>query len=233
MLMFLAFGILLSFSRGAWFNAAVATTIYLYFTFIFSTNNRQRLKIIGLCSAAGLVLTAGLTVALHVDGVGELLSQRASLTQDYDVGPNGRFGGQAKARGMIVVEPLGIGALEFSKWYHHEDVHNVYLSMFLNAGWFGGLIFLSMMLVTAVLGFQHALRARSTRPYFLIAYAAFIGTMLEGYIVDIDHWRHLYLLMAIVWGLMAAHRLPEAKQQLPNLTAPTRRRSRILAPTAA
>ena len=27
-------------------------------------------------------------------------------------------------------------------------------------------------------------------------------------IIDTDHWRHFYVLMAIVWGLMAASRRP-------------------------
>jgi hypothetical protein len=26
--------------------------------------------------------------------------------------------------------------------------------------------------------------------------------VLEGIIIDLDHWRHFYLLMALVWGLM-------------------------------
>jgi hypothetical protein len=30
--------------------------------------------------------------------------------------------------------PLGIGALEFGRVHHHEDVHEVYLNMYLNTG---------------------------------------------------------------------------------------------------
>jgi hypothetical protein len=26
--------------------------------------------------------------------------------------------------------------------------------------------------------------------------------VLEGLVIDLDHWRHFYLLMALVWGLM-------------------------------
>jgi hypothetical protein len=48
------------------------------------------------------------------------------------------------------------------------------------------------------------MRATETRPLFLVAYAAFVGVALEGLIVDTDHWRHFYLLMAIIWGLMSA-----------------------------
>jgi hypothetical protein len=71
--------------------------------------------------------------------------------------------------------------------------------------------------MTVVAGALHLLKPTQTRPLFLIAYAGFLGNFVEGFVVDIDHWRHLYLLMAIVWGLMAAatNFAPAAKQQRP------------------
>jgi hypothetical protein len=41
---------------------------------------------------------------------------------------------------------------------------------------------------------------------FLPAYAAFVGHAVEAAVIDIDHWRHFYLLLAVVWGLMAGAR---------------------------
>ena len=38
---------------------------------------------------------------------------------------------------MTVCVP--IDSVQFGSQFHHEDVHNVYLSMFLNAGWLGGI----------------------------------------------------------------------------------------------
>src|SRR5262249_10917426 len=55
----------------------------------------------------------------------------------------------------------------------------------------------------AALGFRHALKATPTQPLFLIVYAAFIANALEGIIIDSDHWRHFYLLAAMVWGMMS------------------------------
>src|SRR5262249_28863506 len=109
-----------------------------------------------------------------------------------------------KAGNIVLERPLGVGALEFSDHYHNEDVHNVYLSMFLNAGWLGGYVFAFLVLLTCLAGFAHALRPLATRPLFLVAYAAFLGVALEGFVIDTDHWRHFYLLFALVWGLMAA-----------------------------
>jgi len=47
------------------------------------------------------------------------------------------------------------------------------------------------------------LKPTSTQPLFLIVYAAFISNALEGVIIDSDHWRHFYLLAAMVWGMMS------------------------------
>ena len=134
----LLFALLLTFSRGAWINLAVSLALYAYFTFGTAATNRQRLKLVVSLLLAGALAVSVLAAAQSIPTVADLMGERASLDQSYDVGPEGRFGGQQKAIGLIVTHPLGIGALEFHERYHHEDVHEVYLSMFLNAGWLGG-----------------------------------------------------------------------------------------------
>ena len=219
MLLFLTFAIFLSFSRGAWFNAVVAVAVYIYFSLVFARSNRQRIKMmllgtVALASAAGIM-----AIAAQFDGIGDLLSDRAALTQSYDVGPQGRFGGHEKAKGLILENPLGLGALVFATDYHHEDVHNVYLTLFLSAGWAGGFAFFAIVWMTALLGLRHAMQKTATQSLFLIAYAAFLGNALEGFVIDIDHWRHFYLEMGIVWGLMVADRSVIAARAMPRRTS--------------
>jgi len=227
----LMFAVLLTFSRGAWFNLALSLMIYGYLTMLTARRNATRLKVIALITA-GVAFTAGMVaLALASHQISDLLLERASLTQSYDTGPEGRFGGQEKAVGIITENPLGIGALQFARHYHDEDVHNVYLSMMLNAGWLGGGIYWIMVALTVVLGLRHCLKDTETRPLFLIAYAAFIGTAAEGFIVDTDHWRHFYLLMAIIWGLISASRatapVPGPAELQPRRPAITRRAPRL------
>src|SRR5205823_5332936 len=154
------------------------------------------LGILAVAAASAVVL-----VALQLDGVANLFGERAALTQSYDEGPEGRFGGQEKAARLIVEHPMGIGAQQFAPHHHHEEPHNVYLAMLLNAGWLGGLIFLGLIGSTGVLGLRHALVRGAAQPLFLVVYACFVANAVEGAIIDIDHWRHFYLLMAMVWGL--------------------------------
>ncbi len=200
----LALAILLSFSRGAWLNLALAVVVYGWLAFVTSPSLIQRERIVALMSLGIAVLAGLVAVASQLDSVSALMSERASLDQSYDYGPEGRFGGQAKAIGLIVDNPLGIGALVFGRVHHAEEVHNVYLSMMLNAGWIGGAIYWVLVALTLVLGFRHVLKATDTRPLFLIVYAAFLANAFEGLIIDTDHWRHFYVLMGMVWGLMAS-----------------------------
>jgi len=199
----LMLAVLLTFSRGAWMDLAVALAVYGYLALLTSKRAATRLKLAALIAAGALFAVGLVAVALSSDTISDMFAQRANLAMTYDVGPEGRFGGQEKAVGLIAEHPLGIGAEEFSHRHHPEEVHNVYLSILLDAGWLGGGIYWIMVGLTLVLGFRHAMKNTETRPLFLIAYAAFVGVALEGVIVDTDHWRHFYLLMAIIWGLMS------------------------------
>ena len=242
---FFALAVFLSFSRGAWLNLMLALAVYGWMAYVTSDSPSRRARIVHLI-AAGLVMVCIVVVgALQNERIVSLLAERASVTQSYDVGPEGRFGGQAKAVGLILENPLGIGATVFADHYHAEEVHNVYLSMLLNNGWLGGGLYLLMTVLTLVLGLRYALGRLRPHPLFTVAYAAFAANALEGLIIDIDHWRHVYLLMAIVWGTMAVKRTPTKPERGNRIVAdrrpvllrriivlaPNRRRARLLGST--
>lgn len=198
----IGFAILLSFSRGAWLNLAIATTVYGVFRIATLPTAAARLRLAALAVAGTATIGSLVLVALQFDAIANVFDERATLTQSYDEGPEGRFGGQEKAAELMARHPLGIGAQQFVPQYHHEEPHNVYLAMFLNAGWIGGLVFIALVGGTALLGFRHALLRTATQPIFLAVYACIIGHAVEGALIDLDHWRHFYLLIALAWGLM-------------------------------
>jgi O-antigen ligase len=222
----LSLTVLLTFSRGAWLNLAAALAVYGYLALLTSSRAATRLKLAALLAAGTLFVAGLIAVALTSDTISDMLMERASLAMSYDVGTEGRFGGQEKAIALIVEHPLGIGAQEFATRHHPEEVHNVYLNMLLNAGWLGGGVYWILVGLTLVLGFRHAMKATAARPLFIVAYAAFVGVALEGLIVDTDHWRHFYLLMAVLWGLMSAGAVPQPaaiSPRRPGLVASARR----------
>lgn len=200
----LSIGLLVSFSRGAWMACAAALALLVWVLVVRSRRRADfyRLGTAGLLGAIGLA--ASLMLVMQIDQVRSLLEQRASLDQSYDVGPEGRFGGQEKARQLILDHPLGIGTHTFRDVYHHEEPHNVYLSMFLNAGWIGGLLYIASVLMTAAIGLRYAMKNGYRQGPFLVAGGTFAALALEGYIIDTDHWRHFFLMMGCVWGLADA-----------------------------
>ncbi len=198
---FLALGVFLSFSRGAWMNLLVALALYAGLAFLTAVSNGRRQKI-AMLAICGAVLFAGLVgSALQIDKVASLVADRASVAQSYDIGPEGRFGGQEKAYGLILENPLGIGAGQFALVHHHEEPHNVYLSMPLNAGWLGAGLYVIAVASTLLIGLAACFQRTPAQPLILIAVAAFSANAFEGVIIDTDHWRHFYLLMAMVWGI--------------------------------
>src|SRR5262249_13437624 len=87
-----------------------------------------------------------------------------------------------------------------------EDPHNSFLDSFSAGGWLGGFAFLALVLVTVVIGLRHVFVRTPWQPVYIAAYAAFLGEVGESYIIDVQHWRHYYLIMGMVWGLMVAGR---------------------------
>jgi hypothetical protein len=195
---------LLAFSRGAWVNLAVAVVVYAYLAFASAASHRQRLQLIIYVTVGALVAQAILAAALSVPSIAELMHLRASLEQPYDVAQGGRFVGQVQALSLVITHPFGLGALEFARAYYDQDAHEVYLSMFLNAGWLGGTLYIAVVLLTIGLGFRQVVRDRGGDGVSAVLAAAFIGMVIEGAIVDTDHWRHFYLIMAMIWGLALA-----------------------------
>lgn len=198
--------LLLSFSRGAWLNLAIAGLLFGALSLVTLSSTAARTRLVLLAGLGAALAAAALLVALQIDDVARLLAERSALTQDYDVGPQGRFGGQAKAIDLLLANPLGLGAKQFAEHYHPEDVHNVYLSMFLNAGWLGGLLYVAAVSATLWAGFAHIVKGTAARPLFLVAFASLAANAVEGLIIDTDHWRHFYILLALVWGSIGAAR---------------------------
>jgi O-antigen ligase len=204
----LGIAILLSFSRGAWLCAGVSLLLFGGLQFLTASTARMRRKLLGLVGMVTLGGSALVFGSLQLDGVADLFAERAALTQDYDEGPDGRFGGQQKAADLVLQHALGIGAQQFAPYFHHEEPHNTYLALLLNAGWLGGAMFLAIIATTLWHGLRRAVRYPPQQPIFLAAYAAFAGHAVEAAVIDIDHWRHFYLLLAVVWGLLAGARPP-------------------------
>ncbi len=198
-------GILLSFSRAAWGLLGLCGALTLLLLLITTRSAHQRLRIV-LIGAAGIAAMSLLVSALmSMDSVAELLKQRMSFEQEYDVGQLGRFGRHALGAVLALEVPLGIGPLQFSKIFP-EDPHNSYLNAFMSGGWLAGVAYPTLVLLSLAYGFRYLLVATPWQPVMIAVYAAYAGMALESFIIDSDHWRHIFLLLGVLWGLIIATR---------------------------
>ena len=58
-----------------------------------------------------------------------------------------------------------------------------------------------------MLGLRFVFVRTPWRPTYIAVYCAFVGIVAESAIIDSDHWRHYFLLLGVLWGLMAVSRL--------------------------
>jgi O-antigen ligase len=188
----LALGVLFSYSRAAWLNL-VAGLVVMVVVFSFRSGaGRQAAR------AVALVLMACVALGAVVSFTGSLsfLQQRARV-QSYD---NGRFGAQSESIKWAERYPFGIGPGQFER-YAHISAHSMYARSLAEEGIPGFLSLLVLMLATLWAAGRNAVLGRDTYGIGSAALlGAWVGALLNGFFVDTLHWRHLWLLAALIWA---------------------------------
>lgn len=201
-LLILALGVFLSFSRAAWGLFLLGVVLLIFLMLLKERSGAFRLRILILSLSAILLMVAALVIALQFPKVSDLFSTRAQLVQQYDGEYLGRFDRHRIGFQMMMERPLGIGPMVFGTIFP-EDEHNIWLKSLTTYGWLGFVSYVSMFIWTLYLGFKNLLKERSWQPYLMVAWICLIGHAAIGNVIDLDHWRHVYLLFGIVWGCAA------------------------------
>lgn len=201
-LLFILLALFLSFSRAAWGLMVITTAVLVMFLFLQSESAKFRMRIILLTGVAVGLVTVALVIALQVPQIAELFEQRAKVVQDYDGARVGRFARHAIGFWLATENPWGIGPVEFGKIYG-EDTHAMWLKGLMDYGWIGFFGWWVFFIWTLAAGFKIMLRPRPWQPYLLCAWIVFVGHLLVGIVIDLDKWRHLYLIYGIIWGCIA------------------------------
>jgi hypothetical protein len=194
--------ILLSFSRAAWGQIVYCSLIVLALTFITTRSGSHRLRLVLLTVTGAVVLVGFIGALLSIDAVADLFQQRASFEQSYDLGAQGRFARYALGAIMALDFPIGIGPLQFHK-YFPEDTHNSFLNAFMSGGWLAGVFYPALVALTLVFGFRMVFVRTPWQQTAIVVFAGYFGVATESFIIDTDHWRHTFLLMGVTWGLIA------------------------------
>jgi len=198
-----SFGILVSFSRGAWINFAITISLYAVFTLRGAPSLRARLQWLGAGMLLLVLIVSLLGVAVSQKTIGERFFQRAVLTQKYDVASGGRFQSQQKALARIARDPIGVGPGRSGDEFGLEP-HNLYLHVAVEGGWLAAVGWLGFMGLTLYRSLPLFRAQGQIRYEFFVVFSSLAGVLTQSLFVDSTHWRHLWLLLALVWALIIA-----------------------------
>lgn len=202
MLLVVFLGMFLSFSRGSYGATVVAFVLMLAAVFVASTDRKMKRRIALAALGALAMIGVVIAVVLSVPETREFFSQRTAATQDYDEGSTGRFGNQLRSIPMLLDRFMGFGPLRFRLIFDLEP-HNSYVGAFANNGWIGGLLFFLLIGVTAFIGLRLMFTLSPAQRQAQAVVPAAIGLFLQGFQIDVDHWRFVFFMLGAVWGLEA------------------------------
>jgi hypothetical protein len=200
----LSIGVFASFSRAAWAHL-IASCLGVYFLCFFGVANaKEKVRMLVLLLLGMLMMVVALGGMLSIPSVQRLFEVRATA-QNYDEGETGRFGRQGYAFELALANPLGIGPKEFHNLRVKEEPHDSYVSVLHVYGWGGGLMFYLFIALTIWRGVSFVLRRSPNKLLLIPLISTFIPLCVEAAIIDLDHWRHFYLIGGLIWGVTAAY----------------------------
>ena len=196
-------GLLLAFSRGAWLNFLVAFSLFMALQILSAKTLRDKIRLVLLAAILALTAASVVTLMINNTAAGQQFFARTALFQDYDVARGGRFDTQAQALRHVGANPIGVGPGMSTSWVGMEP-HNLYLHVTLEGGWLAGIAFCLFLILSLKRGLIRIIERWRLRNDLQIVFAALSGTLLQSLFIDSTHWRHLWLLLAMLWALTIA-----------------------------
>ena len=193
-------GVLFSFSRGAWLNLALGVVVMLAVLSLRRGGSRRALAFLGVALCVATLVVG----AVAVSGSSGFLVERAR-PQSYD---SERFGAQAVGIQAAEQYPLGAGPGQFEQ-IAPISAHSTYVRVLAEQGVAGLVTLTGLLLFTLGVALRNALLGRDTYGIGSAALlGAWCGILANSFFVDTLHWRHLWLVAALIWAASMRWRLP-------------------------
>ena len=194
-------GVFLTFSRGSWGALVFAGGFMIFMQFITTPHQAMRRRIV-LSSIWLLgVLAVLAAVVLSNESIRTFVLERMQGVGGEYQDP--RFQYQMQSISQLIQLPLGFGPLRYRN-YFDLDPHSSYVNAFASYGWTGGFAFLLMVGASVFVGLRLCFVASPYRGYAQIIFASLFAMFLQGFQIDLDHWRHVHLMLGATWGLEMA-----------------------------
>ncbi|PPD42042.1 MAG: polymerase [Methylocystis sp.] len=231
LLLVIFLGMFLSFSRGSYGATVLAFTLMTISVYTTSTDRKMKRRIVIAAVGAVAMIAVVIAVLLSMPETREFFNQRTAATQDYDEGNTGRFGNQLRSIPMLLDRFMGFGPLRFRLVFDLEP-HNSYVGAFANNGWIGGFLFILLVGVTIFVGLRLIFTPSPAQSLAQAVVPPTIGLFLQGFQIDIDHWRFVFFMLGAVWGLEAL-RQRWVDQGRPSLNQPSQPSAQVSARSQA
>ena len=114
---------------------------------------------------------------------------------------------------MVGKNPLGVGPGRSDDAFGLEP-HNLYLHSLTEGGWLAGLGLLAFLSWNMIKGMVAVSRKWQLRPQATVILACTVGTLLQSFFIDSTHWRHLWLLLALLCAVSLTERRDRRRNQL-------------------
>jgi O-antigen ligase len=139
---------------------------------------------------------AALAIFVSVSGSANFLSERARL-QSYDTS---RFNAQETGLKLVATYPFGVGPGQFEQ-YSAVSAHSLYVRAIAEQGVLGEVVMLALIITTLGFAGRNAVLGRDTYGIGSAAlFGAWCGLVANSAVVDTLHWRHTWLLAALIWA---------------------------------
>ncbi len=223
--LFILYGILLGFSRGSWINFVIASLLYTGLRFMTSKTAAQTNRLLAIVGFMLFLLVVFVVFVAATDKIREMLEIRFQV-QYYDTMHGGRLSNQLLILNEALTHPLGVGASLGGEMFFRAP-HNIYLHVLIESGWIGAIAYYLFLGVTIQKGFKFCLQPTVIQSSYIVVFACTIGLLVQSIFIDSTHWRHMYLLFAMLWGpalfwqdeVKAARRLQDQRAVYSNISA--------------
>jgi O-antigen ligase len=187
----LVLGIVFAYSRAAWLNLAVAVVVMLVAMVLRADAGRAAggaLALIAVVAALG-------GVAVVATGSTGFLEERAQL-QSYDTE---RFSAQRTGVRLAEQHILGVGPGQFEQT-QPVSAHSLYVRVLAEQGILGLTLLAGLLAGTLALAVANVAAGRDAHGVgSAVLLAAWCGLLANSAFVDTLHWRHLWLVAALIW----------------------------------
>ncbi len=191
-------GVFMSFSRGAWVNAAASISLFLVLLVLSTRSASYLFKRLAVLTI-GIALCVGCLYFAFGDKneFADVARSRSKL-QNYD---QERFASHDNAVEVVSDHPwLGIGPAQYVETFHIAT-HSLPLHILAENGIPAALglgLFLTLTIIRSAIGIRRS-GTEEGRVYFCALTALLVASMVNSAVIDTLHWRHLWLLCGMAW----------------------------------